>query len=181
MRIVIGLLGLALVIGCAPAGSASPPPSRGPTDGPATAVSATPNPSLAASAPNGALAAGAAATPVIGFRGSNCWQGVCEDVFELPGTQQLPSIVATPGDLAFTLQDEHAFISWSASYASDAQGERRLLGQGGADFDPDTDATLPPLLRQATLPAPPAGDWVVVIQAFFEQGDALYAWHVRVE
>jgi hypothetical protein len=99
----------------------------------------------------------------------------------MPGRQQLPYVVATPGDLAFSLQDELPFISWSASFASDAQEERTPLGQGGAAFDPDTDATLPPLLTRATFPAPPAGDWVVVVQAFFEEGDALYAWHVQVE
>ena len=79
--------------------------------------------------------------------------------------------------MELTLADGAPFVRWFASYGADA---RSLvpLAEGGASSDPDAvGATPAPPLTTASFEPPPDGDWVLTVQVFFSDGDAMYAWH----
>jgi hypothetical protein len=140
----------------------------------------------ASSPPAGLIAADA--PPVAGHLGSYCWNAACSDEFELPDRSALPDLyVASAGTpLKFTLSAGVAFVEWTASYTAAKFANVVPLGSGGAAYDPDSNASEPPALFQAQFPAPPSGDWALVVSVHFglssvpAGGDAIYAWHIRV-
>jgi hypothetical protein len=89
--------------------------------------------------------------------------------------------VAEGGGLLFDLRGAASLLRWSAGYRADDAEELTPLAEGGTEYDPDTTASPPPALTAADFDAPPSGDWVLIVQAFFEEGDAQYLWHVVVE
>ena len=111
-----------------------------------------------------------------------CWLGTCADAFELPPMDQLPAMTLDGSSdyLRLHLEADAEFINWTASYGDDAMDELMPLDSGGEQYDPDTTATLPPLLTEASVAAPPAGDWIVYVVVRAVDGDAHYAWHVTV-
>src|SRR5918994_5565319 len=184
MRLVTAIAAGWLILGCTPAG-ASPtgtPPSPASTPAtPARATAAAAPTAPAESAqpapasdqpPEGVLSA--AGDAVTGFLGTYCWLGTCADVFDTRPSDSLPLLEASAADLAFSLAGGAAFLSWNASYRADDDDDLITLGAGGSDYDPDTGAAPPPALTEATFAPPPTGDWVLVVQTFFEEGDAQY-------
>ena len=127
--------------------------------------------------PQGAL--GYSDVADVGWLGSFCWQGTCGDVPSIPPKAQLPEIVIEGDSLTFSLVDGE-FGRWIAQYGAE-ESALTTLADGGETFDPDV-ATIDPdaLLSWVEFDAPPAGDWVVRVQAFFVDGDASYYWHVIV-
>jgi hypothetical protein len=176
MRIAIALLTATVLVGC---GQFGPGASSGQTVTPSAAASPAQSTPAQELPPQGLLSAGGDA--VTGFLGTYCWQSVCADVFDLPPRNQLPALAASTDMLSFSLESRAGFLSWSASYAPEADEELLPLGQGGSDHDPDTTATLPPELTSTTFNAPPSGEWVVIVQVAFVGGDAQYAWQVNVQ
>ncbi len=119
--------------------------------------------------------------PIEGWLGSYCWQGTCADVAVVPPKDQLPEFTTEGEDLEFSLSHNATFVRWQATYGGSVDGERMTLGQGGEGFDPDArPSPALELLSSATFASPPAGDWVVFVQVFFDGGDLSYAWHVVV-
>jgi hypothetical protein len=119
------------------------------------------------------------ADAVEGWPGSYCWHGACADAAAVPSKDQLPSVVGGGDDLDFSLSGGATFVRWRATYADDADDSPTTLGQGGEGFDPDANPSGEhELLSAVTFGSPPSGDWVVVVQVFFEAGDLSYAWHV---
>ena len=175
----------------APTAAAGATASATPTTSAATAAagataSATPTTSATATAPNtatpptGNLAAGA--LNVGGHLGSYCWADACSDEFELRPKSSLPTIHLPAGTpLEFTLADGSGFAQWDASYSTAKMSDLVPLDSGGSAYDPDSSATPPPDLLNATFAAPPKGDWVLVVSIHFKDGSAVYSWHVNVE
>ncbi len=171
MRLVTVLVAAWITAACSSAGPGAATPAPATVNPPQTATADATPPAGMLSAPG---------VEVVGFLGTYCWNGMCADVFDTPPKADLPLVEATSGDLTFSLAGGAAFLSWSASYRSDDQNELTPLGEGGSDYDPDTGASLPPALSEAGFETPPAGEWVLIVQAFFENGDAQYIWHVVV-
>ena len=190
------LLGVAAVVvqACAPdLGPASATPSqtlRG-TSSPAathTLSGSTPSPTESAS-PSGAQSVlpptaylGFDSTEVEGELRTYCWLDTCADAFELPPMDELPllTLEAAITSLDLHLAADAAFISWRASYGNGGMEDLVPLDAGGEEYDPDTTATLPPLLARAAVAAPPPGDWIVYVVIRAVDGEAHHAWHVRV-
>ena len=202
--VTVALVGLALVAlgGCglaAPAASTLPTPlaTAGPTVGPSASPTppptatppATPAPSQGPSAtppasdgpPQASVSVDSQATAV-GWLGSYCWLGTCADTFELPPKASLPAVMAgATAALRFSLDSNAGFTSWSAAYTDASMDGLAQLSAGGQPFDPDASASPPPMLTEASFTAPPAGDWVLVVEMHAIDGDAQYAWHLTVE
>jgi hypothetical protein len=103
-------------------------------------------------------------------------------MFDTPPAADLPVVeVAEGASLLFDLRGTASLLRWSAGYRADNADELTTLAEGGADYDPDTASTQPPALAAADFDSPPTGDWVLIVQAFFPEGDAQYVWHVIVE
>ena len=130
--------------------------------------------------PVGSLTAGQS-DGVTGWEGSYCWQDVCADLPGLPDTSDLPLLVAVATDqLTFAIDPvAGVFYDWHVDYSAGG-GKPKPLASGDP-FDPDSDATDPPMRQYVSFDAPPAGDWTVTVSIrFVEGGDAMYAWHVVV-
>jgi len=153
-------------------------PSAQPTATAAAAPTATPT---ADQPPAGLLAAGG--EPITGHLGTFCWAGLCADEFKLPDASSLPLLELGGGAdvLSLSLARDAGFTGWSASYTSAGMADLLPLASGGADYDPDSTASTPPDLTEATFAPPPPGDWTLVVSLRFSTGDdASYAWHVSV-
>ena len=123
----------------------------------------------------GSLDAGSGA--VDGWLGSYCWMALCADVPAILPKERLPTLSFGTDDLAFALDGDAPFVRWFASYGPNGRN-LEPLGEGGAPFDPDAvGSSPPPELTAAVFAPPPNGDWVLEVQVFFTDGDAMYAWH----
>ena len=158
----------------------TPSPTVAPTATPTrtAAVRATPVATLDAP-PDGAL--GYSDFADVGWLGSYCWHGLCADVAEIPPKPELPEIrVPTRESVIFSLEDGE-FVRWIAQYGA-ASASLVTFADGGQPFDPDKASNGPvPVMEGVEFEAPPAGDWIVRVQVFFEDGDASYYWHAIVE
>ena len=179
-----------LAIGCTSAPAASVAPSVAPSVSPTATTATTPPTSTPVAEPTGSPRATQPPPPSgalgysdfadVGWLGSYCWQGTCADVPEMPDSESLPQITVPLGRLTFSL-DGAGFVHWIAMYGADGDS-LQPLDEGGAPFDPDVSTPSPDeVLGFAELDSPPPGDWVVTVQAFMPDGDAMYAWHVIVE
>jgi len=167
----------------APPVAATPTAAAGATVTPAVPVTptveATHRPPVATDPPLGLLDAGEG--PVEGWLGSYCWQGACADAAGIPPKGQLPNVTTDGGDLEFSLSDGATFVRWRATYAAGANDEPKTIGEGGEAFDPDArPSPAPELLSSVAFDEPPAGDWIVFVQVFFDGGDLSYAWNLIV-
>ena len=177
---------LAVVIGCAvgsPGVSGSPlasVASLAPVSSPSPSAIPSPTEDLAVAPPDGSLSAGGQS--VVGWPGSYCWRDACLDAPMLPDKAALPKLTVPAGtaELLLTVSSGAGFTRWSARYSSDANGSDSELGSGGERYDPDLAGTPPPDIVEAQVAPPPPGDWVVVVQVAFVDGDATFAWHVIV-
>ncbi len=195
--VAVALVALA-ACGLAPAASNLPTPlstagpavgpSASPTPPPTATQSATPAPSQGPSItppasggpPQASVRVDSQAT--VGWLGGYCWLGTCADAFELPPKASLPAVVAgATAALRFSLDSSTGFTSWSAAYTDASMDGLAPLGAGGQPFDPDLSASPPPMLTEGSFTAPPAGDWVLVVEVHTVEGDAQYAWHLTVE
>ena len=119
---------------------------------------------------------------VAGYPGSYCFGDTCAEIGGWPSKSELPRLRVTADAMTFSIEGEVAFVTWSAAYQSRANDDAsKSLGRGGYPYDPDASASPPPSVIEATIPAPPAGDWVVWIWVDLEHGDLSYAWHVIVD
>jgi hypothetical protein len=83
--------------------------------------------------------------------------------------------------LDFSIAHDLPFVRWSAAYSEKSNDDRsKPLGDGGTQYDPDAIGSPPPQFVTASIPRPPAGDWVVWVWVDLEFGDLSYAWHVIV-
>lgn len=84
--------------------------------------------------------------------------------------------------MAVEIEGDVGFVHWSADYRADGSDDGSVLGEGGAQPDPDAAfATPQPVFFVATFDSPPSGDWVVTLSVNYHGGgDALYFWHVVV-
>lgn len=171
-----------LVLACGLAGPGTSPAPASPSVPPATASPAPPTapPTEGAEPPDAQLKADGSG--VAGLLGTYCWLGTCADLFEIPSKSTLPQLnVATPNQgLTFSMGGGAAFLHWDAAYGPGSMDTLAPLDEGGQDFDPDTSATPPPSLFEASVTSPPSGDWVVYIVARSLAGEAHYMWHVVV-
>jgi hypothetical protein len=129
-------------------------------------------------------------TVVTGHLGTFCWKRACSDEFELPAKPSLPlvAVAATDAPLSFELASDVAFTKWSASYSTGTMAGLVPVAGGGSVYDQDSTATAPPPVGSVEFPAPPAGDWALVVSVHFADasglvsgGDANYVWHVVVQ
>ena len=162
----------------APLASAEPTAAAAsPAVAPTAEFTLRPPPATNAPPPRGLLRGDADA--VEGWPGSYCWHGTCADAAAVPSKDQLPSVVGGGDDLDFSLSGGATFVRWRATYAAGANDEPTTLGEGGEGFDPDArPSPAPELLSSVAFDEPPAGDWIVFVQVFFDGGDLSYAWHV---
>jgi hypothetical protein len=143
--------------------SSALPPTRAPSIAPPSAP------------PQGTLDGGDG--PIAGWLGSFCWYGLCGDVPQIAPKAQLPTLSFGADEIELTLAGDAAFVRWFASYGANGRS-LEPLAEGGAPFDPDAvSASPPPQITSASFSPPPDGDWVLTVQVFFTDGDALYAWH----
>jgi hypothetical protein len=157
----------------APSPSASAKPVATGTPSATNPPGSTPSPSTG---PPVAFLRGGDA-PIAGWLGSFCWKGLCGDVPQVAPKAQLPTLSFASDDLELVLAADAPFVRWFASYGADAR-TLEPLADGGSAFDPDAvSASPPPQLTAATFAPPPSGDWVLTVQVFFTNGDAMYAWH----
>jgi hypothetical protein len=126
---------------------------------------------------------------VTGRLGSWCYGSACADV--IPGPANLQPLLELPAaaQLELELPAPHRFVHWRVLYrdADDDDAPMEILAEGGARYpDPDevapTSQTPPSELAAVTLPAPPAGDWLLQVQLEFagQLGNASYYWHATV-
>jgi hypothetical protein len=158
----------------------SPLPSASISSAPSVEPTRTPPQATEIPPPSGFLTADG--TQVEGWLGSYCWQDLCADAPEVPPKDQLPQVLGDGNELAFSLSDTATFITWRATYASESNERPTTLGESGEAFDPDArPSASPELLSAAEFDSPPAGDWVIFVQVFFDGGDLSYAWHVVIQ
>ena len=114
-------------------------------------------------------------TQQAGALGSFFYGGAAADAPWLPA-RVLPTLEAPAGGSLVLAVPPLEFVSWGARYADAADEDADVINPLASGGDGAA------ALRQAKLPAPPSGSWVVAVQLFFadEEGDATYYWHVTV-
>lgn len=154
-----------LLVVVALAAAACGTPAASPT--PATALpSMTDGPTV--DGPPSALASVDGGDPVAGQLGTYIWGATGSDS---PWLRGAPITVGAGEILTIRLDPAVGISSWSARYvpyASDDPAGAVSLGDGAGD---------------PAIDVPPAGDWTIELAVVFAdgQGDARYAWAVRVE
>ena len=113
--------------------------------------------------------------------GSYCYLNTCADIAQWPPKSDLPLLNAGGKTMSFRLDGNVSFTHWQAAYNSRSNDDESTpLGDGGHRSDPDANGSPASTLDEATITAPPVGDWVVWVWADLENGDLSYAWHVIV-
>jgi hypothetical protein len=190
---LLGACGLAPSGGrpTADAGGTAPAPTVSPGEPDAASISPAPPSTLPGIAtpthenePPLAQLAPVDGSAVTGRLGSWCYGSACADV--IPGPANLQPLLELPAaELELALPAPHRFVYWRVLYRdADDDAPMEILAEGGARYpDPDEVAATPqtplPELAAVTLPAPPAGDWLLQVQLEFagQLGNASYYWH----
>ncbi len=140
--------------------------------------------STASAPPLAQLIAGGAAG-IDGMPGSWCYGATCLDA-PPPAKGDLPQVSQAGGGAPLTvvMPSDAPFVHWRAWYATTADGEPTVLGEGGSIYDIDAPPATPyQELTSATFGPPAGGDWVLGVDVGFDgdhAGDAHYYWRVVV-
>jgi hypothetical protein len=111
-------------------------------------------------------------SPLIGLRGSQCWERNCDDTPWL-----IPEVAATVPPRAacsVAFADSTAIVRWSV-IASPTDSPDPL---GAAVILTRRDAGPP--VSDVAFEGPESGDWVVMASLVAEPGDAAYFWRLSV-